>query len=177
MPHHSRQSQAEVPSVTSYGQVIEYIAGMAQNMPTTSPWTSLTCMLFTTQIASIWPRIPTRQMRRHPSHTIPSRADRQTNVHHERKLDPKVFKALPHPHHHSTFASIVLSSTTLSTPTLDHCTSATFTDSLFNFTKCLDIQTMKTDLSCSGAMPTRGVSSITVVQQSKFDFATAWDID
>ncbi|KAK4506823.1 hypothetical protein PRZ48_000556 [Zasmidium cellare] len=26
MPHHSRQSQAEVPSVTSYGQVIEYIA-------------------------------------------------------------------------------------------------------------------------------------------------------
>ena len=30
MPHHSRLSQADVPSVTSYGQVIEYIQSMNQ---------------------------------------------------------------------------------------------------------------------------------------------------
>lgn len=177
MPHHSRQSQAEVPSVTSYGQVIEYIAGMAQNVSKTSPGTSLTCMLFTTQIASIWPRIPTRQMRRRPSRTTPSKAARQTKDHHERKRERRVFKALHHPHHHSTSASIAPSSTTLSTPTLVRYTSATFTDSLFNFMKCLDIRTMRTDLSCSGAMPTRGVSSGTVVKHLRFDFTTACNVD
>lgn len=36
MPHHARQSQAEVPSVTSYGQVIEYIAGTPHHIRNTS---------------------------------------------------------------------------------------------------------------------------------------------
>lgn len=176
MPHHSRQSQAEVPSVTSYGQVIEYIAGAAQRFRETSLRTSLTCMLFTTQTASTWPRTPIRQTRRRPSHTRPSRAGRQTNGHHERKRGRKVFRVLPHPYHHSTSALITSSSTTLSMPTLDHCTSVTCTDSLFNFMKCLDTQTTRTDLSCSGAMPTRGVSSIMAVKQSLFEFSMTRDV-
>lgn len=167
MPSQRPDSRAEeAPSVTSYGQVIEYIQGTTHHSkhlrPSTwtvprSPCPLLTCISFRTQTACIWLRTPTRQTITHLSRTHPNNLDRPRRGRQEQRLQDRRQCPSSRDCSPSTSPSTAACCTTLSTPISAHYTLATCTASPCSCTMFWDSKKATTDRLCSGVLPTRGV--------------------
>lgn len=158
MPHQSRSSQAEVPSVTSYGQVIEYIQGMDDAVYSLDN-ISLTWLLSRTKTVCTSHLIPTRQTRRLRFHTQrPSSPDRRTKDHRVPKLARRASPGQSPSNRLTTSPSTVVFYTMLSTRTLALYTLVISTALRCSFMKFSDTPTTTLGQSFSGAMQIHGVS-------------------